>query len=129
MGTAPKNYGRDLAWYIALGFVVLGGIAGYVIWVAPAKSLSRKWSELGFYSLMLFVFISKFYWHYRHRLSLWISLAACLMIHLTIYIPILARIDQPLAIWYVLTMPLEAVLIMLILWWLWQMRPDNKVQL
>ena len=129
MDSTTERHRWDFFWYVVIGLLVLLGIAGFVIWVPPSKVPKRKWTEFSFYSIMLFALLAKIYWRYRSRLKMWLLLLASLALHLSVYLPALRQVDYSPTLWYVATMPVEAVLVMLFMWWLLHLGPDHKVQL
>jgi hypothetical protein len=118
-----------MVWYIAIGLMVLIGIATFVVWVPANKMPGRKWPEFAFCTLFLFACLSKLYWRYHKRLRLWLMLLVCLEAHLAISVPILLRIERPPTLYYQAIMPIEGVLIMLVLWRSVRVSPDANVQL
>jgi hypothetical protein len=128
MANANRRY-RDMFWYIVIGLLVILAIVVLVVWVPDRRLPNHKWTQFAFYSSLLFVFLSKIYWRYRYRLKLWLLIFAAIAVHLSAYLPLLWRIDYSPSLWYVVVMPLEAMLVMIVLWLLLRIPPDVNVRL
>lgn len=115
-----------MVWYILTGLIVLAGCWGFVIYVPRSKYPPRKWTEFAFYSSFLFYLLCRAYWRYRTRPRLWVSLVVVLVVHVSIYIPVLAHTEAMPAILYVLIMPVEAVLIFVLFKVVFDWLPDPK---
>jgi len=119
----------DLLWYVLIGLLTLVAILLFVVYVPESKRPSRKWAELAFYSSLLFIFLAKFYWRVRRHVKFWLVMFGILMLHLSVYVPLLSRIDHWPSIAYVLLMPIEAMAIVLVLKLTVGVLPDERVQL
>ena len=78
---------------------------------------------------MLFVFLLRFYWRFRRQRKLWVAMLSTLIVHVSLYVSVLTYLDRWPAIWYVVTMPLEAMLIFLIFKKVLNIMPDINVRL
>lgn len=112
-----KRVGRnrsDFLWYVLIGLLTLAAIRTFVVYVPESKQPNRKWPEFALYSSFLFIFLAKFYWRVRRHLKLWLVMFGALMLHLSIYVPLLYRIAHWPSVAYLLLMPIEGMAIALV---------------
>jgi hypothetical protein len=128
MERARKHHG-DLFLYVLIGLLVLVAIGMYVVYVPENKEPDRKWTEFALYSSFLFIFLAKFYWRIRRHVKLWLVLLAALVLHVSAYVPLLARIKNWPPITDPVLMTVEAVLIVIALRLILGVLPDPNVQL
>ena len=124
-----SKHRSDLFWYVLTGLLVLFAIGIYVVYVPEGKGPDRKWTEFVFYSSMLFVMLAKIYWRIRRQLKLWLVMLAALVLHVSVYVPLLARINNWPPITDPVLMTVEAVLIIIALKLILGVLPDPNVQL
>jgi hypothetical protein len=89
-----SKHRSDLFWYVLTGLLALFAIGIYVVYVPEGKGPDRKWTEFVFYSSMLFVMLAKIYWRIRRQLKLWLVMLEALVLHVSVYVPLLARIKN-----------------------------------
>lgn len=121
-----RHFG-DMFWYIAIGLLVVVAIAVLVIYLPERDWPGSQWAWFSLFTIMLFAFLSKFYWNIRKPKKFWAVLFAIFLAHLALYAPLLNYIQR--AFWYLFIMPMEAMLIVLIIKYLLNIMPDPKVQL
>lgn len=129
MDNAINKNRRDMLLYVIIGLLTILAITGIVVWVPSNRVPDKKWTQFIFYSLVLYSFLVKIYWRHRTILKLWAILFGSIGVHLSAYLPILSRIDYSPALWYLVTMPLEGVIVMLVTWHFLQIPPDTNVRL
>jgi hypothetical protein len=119
----------DFLLYVAISLLVLFAIGIFVVYVPESRRPDRKWAEFAFYSSLLFIVLAKLYWRIRKRLKLWLIMLGTLMLHLSVYVPLLSRIDHWPSIAYLLLMPIEAMLIVIVVKLKLGVLPDPNVRL
>jgi hypothetical protein len=129
---AVQRAGRnrsDFFWYVLIGLLTVIAIGLFVIYVPESRAPKRKWTEFVFYSSFLFIFLAKFYWGVRRHLKLWLVMLGALLLHSSVYVPLLSRIDHWPSIAYLLLMPIEGMVIVLVVKFTVGVLPDPRVQL
>jgi cell division protein FtsW (lipid II flippase) len=119
----------DFLWYVLTGLLVLFAIGIFVVYVPEGKRPDRKWTEFFLYSSFLFIFLAKFYWRIRRQFKMWLIMLAALVLHLSVYVPLLSRIEHWPSLAYLLLMPIEGMLIVLVLKLALGVLPNPNVRL
>lgn len=111
-------------WYIVIGLLAVVAIAILVIYVPERDWPNKRWASFSFFTILLFVFLSKSYWKVPKPRKFWGILFAIFIAHVVLYTPFLQYIQRPL--WYIIIMSLEAMLIVLILKLSLNIMPDPR---
>jgi predicted lysophospholipase L1 biosynthesis ABC-type transport system permease subunit len=93
-----KNHFGDMSWYIAIGLLAVVAIAVLVIYVPERDWPSSQWAWFSLFTIMLFAFLSKFYWNIRKPKKFWAVLFAIFAAHIVLFAPVLHYIQR--AFWY-----------------------------
>jgi hypothetical protein len=126
-----KSKSTKLSWYVLGGLLVA---AGYIVCVFVVVKFvperfwpNKQWLAFTFFSVILFVFLTKMYWSVRKPRSFWWLLLLLMIVHTAVYVPLLRFITR--AFMYVVIMPIEAIVIFLIVKLVVNVMPDTKVRL
>jgi hypothetical protein len=116
MGNANRSHTKDLILYIAIGVCIAMGVMfwPYLIPERYWPHLTTTWFAFIFFTAALGIFLVKLYWSKRKILKLWLLLGLLMAIHTTAYVILLSHLHQWPALWYLLTMPIEAMLFALV---------------
>jgi len=105
----PVRHGaRDLILYIGIG-TALVAVALFLAVFLPG--ISRAWVTFGGATVFLCWFVSSMYWQRRRSPKLWTLLASLLLAHVAFHAVILERFPQFPAILFLLTVPVEVMLV------------------
>jgi hypothetical protein len=100
---------RYLLLYVVIGLAFVGAI---ILLTLVHPSFSQKWSAFVFFTALLVIVLAKMYWSERESAKLRISLILVLSAHITLYVAFLTHVENWPALNYVLTMPIEVMVIM-----------------
>lgn len=103
---------KDLLLYVSVGFMAVVAIFGVAIYVPERYVPSKPLGTFIWFTFFLFLFLIKAYWKLRRSSKFWLFLIGVMVVHVIAYLPLLTYI-QPAAL-YLLLMPLEVMLIVLI---------------
>jgi len=128
MASANRSRKKDLILYIAIGVCVAMGAVfwPYLIPEPYWPHLTTTWFAFIFFTAVFGIFLVKLYWSKRKMAKLWLLLALLMAIHTTAYVIFLSYVHQWPAIWYLFTMPIEAMLFALIVKICLNVLPSNK---
>jgi drug/metabolite transporter (DMT)-like permease len=96
----------DFAFYLAVAVCLVG-----IALVCLILSISRSWYTFIIATIFLGVFVVKMYGHHRKSRRLWLLLATLFTVHVAGYAVFLKRLQQFPDIVFLLTVPIEIVLI------------------
>lgn len=107
---------RDLILYtaIAVGIVTVGTLWAFLMPEVYWPHLTTTWFAFIFFTAGFGIFLVKLYWSKRKILKLWLLLGLLMAIHTAAYFIFLSYVHQWPAVWYLLTMPIEAMVFALI---------------
>jgi hypothetical protein len=123
-----KSSTRDLIIYIAIavGIVTIGTLWAFLLPERYWPDLTTTWFAFIFFTAVFGIFLVKLYWSKRKMARLWLLLALLMAVHTTAYVIFLSYVQQWPAIWYLFTMPIEAMLFALIVKICLNVLPSNK---
>jgi len=111
-GKGRRKRLRDLLLYALVGLAVVVTIVIYAPYGrAGDGEIFGKWLGLAGNTLILFGYSVKSNRRLWRLLPFWISLAACLVLHLAVFIWILLVVDQWKVLWFLIMYPVETPLI------------------
>jgi hypothetical protein len=113
-GTCQLKPGtRDLVTYvvIGLGTVTVGTLCVFFIPERFWPHLTHTWFSFVFFTGLLGIVLVRLYWPARQLKKLWLLLAFLFVVHTVAYAIFLSHVQQWPAIWYLLTMPAEVMVI------------------
>ncbi|MFY9585350.1 MAG: hypothetical protein WAR21_12760 [Candidatus Acidiferrales bacterium] len=122
-----KTHFSDLFWYIVIGLLVILCMALWLIYVPERYWIDEKWAAFALFSFFLFAFLTKMYWRLRMSAKFWALMLAVLTVHVLAYVPLLKYIQR--ASWYLIIMPIEAMLIALAIKLVLNVLPDLTTRL
>lgn len=107
-----KSGTRDLILYIAIGvgIVTVGTLWAFLMPERYWPHLTTTWFAFIFFTVLLGIFLARFYWTHRKIVKLWLLLGALMAIHTMAYAIFLSYVHQWPALWYLFTMPIEVML-------------------
>ncbi|MGB9333772.1 MAG: hypothetical protein WCB14_02085 [Candidatus Acidiferrales bacterium] len=127
----PKSKSTTLSWYVLVGLLVAATFIVCVFVVVkfvPERFWpTKQWLTFTFFSVVLFVLLAKMYWTVRKPRSFWWLLLLLMISHIAVYMPLLRFITR--AFMYVVIMPFEAMLIVLVVKLVANVMPDTKARL
>lgn len=109
-----KRRFRDLALYVAIAVGIVGGLVTLPLWVSEGSLPSREWFTFIVATGFLCLFTGSLYWHRRKSLRLWVVLVTILIAHVLGYSVLLEHVQHFPDALFLITVPLEAMLIILI---------------
>lgn len=124
-----NSHRSDFFWYVVIGLLVVFAIGAYVVYVPEGARPSRKWAEFALYTCFMFIFLAKFYWRIRRRLKLWLIMLAASVVHVSVFVPLLYRIENWASVAYLLLLPVEIMIIAIVVKLALGVMPDPNVRL
>jgi len=103
---------RDFALYIMIGIAFCVG----VVWYSFASNgggaeLIGKWVGLAGTTLILFGYTIRSHRRFIRQLSFWLVMLALLVVHLSVFIIVLEKVEHWKVLWFVLAYPVENIAI------------------
>jgi len=99
---------RTFLLYVVIGIAVVAGILALA---AYAPNITHAWfSFVGFTSVLAIV-LARMYWSARKSAKVWLFLAVFMVIHSGGYVILLRQGADWSGLWYVLTMPIEVMIV------------------
>jgi hypothetical protein len=123
----PLKHLNDMVWYIIIGLLTVLVIAALAVYGSEHDMPSKQWAWFVWFTLLLFVFLGKFYWQVRKPKKFWGVLLGVLVAHVLAYAPLLQYIQR--AVWYLVIMPIEGMVIILAFKLTLNIMPDPRVRL
>ena len=99
---------RDLFLYLAVGVPFVAGVVAFLV-LHP--NLSRAAFIFTFFTGFLIVFLVQTYWSERRSVKLWLLISMLLAVHIAGYIAFWPYVERLPTFLYVLTMPVEVMVI------------------
>ncbi len=98
----------DLILYVAIAVCIFAAVAAFAIFHVD---LSRAWFVFAVATVFLCVFVAKMYWNHRKSAKMWTLISAALIVHIVGYSTLLDHHPDFPDISFLVTVPLEVMLI------------------
>jgi hypothetical protein len=105
---------KELALYIGIAIAIVGTAVTLPFWFPENFLPSRTWFIFFVATVFLCVFVIKMYWDHRKSVKIWKLLALIFLVHIFGYSVLLRRVPEFPDALFLLTVPLEVMLIALI---------------
>ncbi len=122
-----RTHLSDMFWYIVIGLVTVLAIWFSVLYVPERYSTDRSWVVFLLFSFFLFAYLVKMYWRLRRSVRFWVLMLMLTVGHVLMYAPLLKYVQR--VSWYLVIMPIEGMLIVLIIKLVLNVMPDLTVRL
>ena len=108
-----KQGAPTLILYVLLGACLVAAfvVTAFLVPLHYLTELNRGWFFCCFFTLVLVIFVIRMYWSARRSHNLWRLLFLLFVGHAAFYAVIFRELGQLPTLWYLLTMPLEVMLI------------------
>lgn len=117
---------RDSILYLLIGLAVLC-LGAYLGLHPPKRQISSKWIELAIMTAMVFGFMVKVYWGYRHNAKVWLTLSLILLLHISVFSLFLVHYDWHLSFLAKVALPTgEWALLAILMYWILGVIPYSK---
>jgi hypothetical protein len=100
---------RDFVLYVT---IAVGVVAAILILAVYDPNITHAWFSFFFMTFILAAVLAKMYWPVRRSAKVWLFLLFFLAIHCGAYAVLLLHVDELPSFWYVLTMPVEVMLVL-----------------
>lgn len=109
---------RDLGLYVLIGLAITVGLFLYLPHSgASDEEAITRWGGLAGNTLILFCYAISRHKPLRKAHSFWIALAALLVLHLLVFIPLLLSVEHWKILWFIAMYPIETPLIDKAVFW------------
>ncbi len=103
---------RNLLLYVVIGIAFLAGILALAFFGQDVSfALLRTWYSFVCFSLLLAAVLVKMYWPVRKSAKVWPLLGILFLIHVGVYVVFLRHVQDWSTLWYLLTTPIEVMII------------------
>ena len=101
---------RDFALYIVVGVAFCVGVVWYSFTSnGGGTELIGKWVGLAGTTLILFGYAIRSHRRFISQLSFWLVMLALLVVHLSVFIIVLEKVEHWKVLWFVLAYPVENI--------------------